>query len=154
MPSAIARRDIKPENIVGGPGKRIRYRNAAARQRAALAEQAAKLPSRSSRRKRLIEEARALLSPWERALYEFHLHFDTCRSLCGSWADDFLLEFVRGCATRWCFMGIVISVFDLDDSARWSEGMRRLVASVRSGTFDLLWDDRDVGALLGGAAQG
>jgi hypothetical protein len=150
----MGRRDIKPGNSPGasrGPVKRVSYRNARARQRAALAEQAANLPPRSKRCQRLVADAIALLSPWERALYKLHLHFDACRSIYGSWADDFLLEFERGCMTRWCFMGIVISIFDLDGSARWSEGMQRLVASARDGTLELRWDDRDIGALFGGA---
>lgn len=131
----------------------MRYRNANARKRAEVVERALRHRDGTKKREKLRAAALALLSPWERALYELHLHYAACFELYGSWANAFLLEFTRGCATRACFVRIVVDVLDLDPEARWSDGMRRLVETVRAGKFELHHDDRDMGALIGGAAR-
>lgn len=129
----------------------MRYRNANARRRAELVERALRHAEGSKRREKLRTEALAILTPWERALYELHLHYNATRWLHGTWADAFLLEFCRGCATGFCFCGIVVSVLDLEPEARWSLGMRAMTERVRAGTFRLDEDDRDFGAMLAGA---
>lgn len=109
----------------------MRYRSAAARDRAILARMAAETQD-AAERDRLRTRALALLTPWERALYELHIHFDGCRHYYGCIADDLLVEFARGCGCVRTFRQIVVSIFDLEHG--YAPGMLALVQAARDGT--------------------
>lgn len=130
------------------------YRNPRAAERGRIAAEAAQTRDKR-KRARLRKKALALLTVWERALYELHLHYADCMELYGCYARGFLDEFCRGAERGDTFRKACVRVLDIED--RYGPGVRAMVEIARSGKMAEHLagsvDDRDLGALIGGARE-